>query len=119
MAWCSFDRFERLLANIDDAKNDIAELIPSAAQKNVIRRRKVALADFKSVTLALQAPNTRISESHALFQSLVASFPDFDFRHYLRTRVAIIHSKSFETSIIKVQNGKESELDEVEKDTVR
>ena len=30
------DRFERLLVNIDNANNEIAELIPSAAQKNIM-----------------------------------------------------------------------------------
>jgi hypothetical protein len=49
-----FQRFERLLPNLNSAnKDEIMDLIPNAEQKKKIRERQQALADFKSVTLAL------------------------------------------------------------------
>jgi hypothetical protein len=53
-----FQRFERLLPNLNSANEDkIMDLIPNAEQKKNIRERKQALADFKSVTIVLQALN--------------------------------------------------------------
>ena len=50
-----FPRFKRLLPDLNlDSDDELMDLVPSAAQNKNIRERKQALADFKSVTIALQ-----------------------------------------------------------------
>jgi hypothetical protein len=64
-----FQRFERLLPNLKSANQDdeVLDLIPNADQKQNIRERKQALADFKSVTIALQQMEMSMKESYVLF----------------------------------------------------
>jgi hypothetical protein len=64
-----FQRFERLLPNLNSANQDdeVLDLIPNADQKQNIRERKQALADFKSVTIALQQMEMSMKESYVLF----------------------------------------------------
>lgn len=114
-----FERFERLLPNIDETNQELAEFIPTAAQRNNIRRHKRALCDFKSVTLAMQASNATIADSNALFGSLIEAFPEFNFEAYLGTDASIVHSKSFEKAIIKIQSGFEAQLDSDEKTSIQ
>ena len=49
-----FQHFERLLSNLDEADDEIMNLVPTAGQKRNNRDHKQALANFKSVTIALQ-----------------------------------------------------------------
>ena len=78
-----FQRFERLLPNLDEVDNEIMDLIPTAGQKRNIRDHKQTLADFKSVTIALQRHDMSMKESDVLFRSIVDSYPEFAFNHYL------------------------------------
>jgi hypothetical protein len=51
-----FDRLERLLLSLQNANEEVVHLLPTSAQVLLIRDHKQALADFKSVTLALPSP---------------------------------------------------------------
>lgn len=73
------DRYKRLRSHIDDTNPDVAELLPTTYQRNVIRHHIGALSDFKSVTKSLQRKNVTIWESQTLFQSLIHSFPNFQY----------------------------------------
>eukprot|EP00731_Ephydatia_muelleri_P007171 Em0003g1419a len=113
-----FQRFEGLLPNIDEADSEIMDLVPTPAQKRNIRARKQTLEDFKSVTTALQHHDMTMKESDVLFRSIIDSYPEFAFNHYLGHDADIIHSKDLETAVIKIQANKESTLSIHEKRAV-
>ena len=113
-----FQRIERLLPNIDEADSEIMDLVPTPAQKRNIRARKQTLEDFKSVTTALQHHDMTMKESDVLFRSIIDSYPEFAFNHYLGHDADIIHSKDLETAVIKIQANKESTLSIHEKRAV-
>lgn len=110
------DRYERLRPHIDDINPDVAELLPTAGQRNFICHHSGALSDFKSVTESLQRENVTIWESQTLFQSLIHSFPNFHFDSYLTTDAPIVHNTTFEDVIIKIQSGREYEMLDNEKE---
>lgn len=95
-----FHRFERLLPKLNSANQDdeVLDLIPNADQKRNIREQKQALADFKSVTIALQRMDimSTMKESDVLFRSIIDAYPEFDFDAYLGSDADIIHNKALE-----------------------
>ena len=66
-----FELYERLRQFIDDSNPDVAVLLPTAAQRIVIRHHAGALNDFLSVTMSLQTEDVTIKESELLFRSLI------------------------------------------------
>jgi hypothetical protein len=116
-----FQQFERLLPNLnlEDGNDELMDFVPSAAQKKNIRERKQALADFKSVTIALQRHNMTIKESNVLFQSIINAYKDFNFETYLGADCDIIHDKPLESAILKIQSKKENTLTDLEKGAVK
>jgi hypothetical protein len=94
------------------------DLVPSASQKKNIRKRKQALADFKSVTIALQRHDMSIKESDVLFRSIIDAYKDFNFEGYLGTDSDIIHDKQLEMAVLKIQSNKENTLTDLEKGAV-
>ena len=115
-----FQRFERLLPNLnlEDGNDELIEFVPSAAQNKNIRERKQALADFKSVTIALQRHDMTIKESNVLFQSIINAYKDFNFEGHLGADCGIIHDKPLESAILKIQSKKENTLTDLEKGAV-
>ena len=115
-----FQRFERLLPNLNlDSNDELMDLVPSAAQNKNIRERKQALADFKSVTIALQRHDMSIKESDVLFWSIINAYTDFNFETYLLgTDSNIIHDKQLEMAVLKIQSNKENTLTNLEKGAV-
>ncbi|KAL5510407.1 hypothetical protein EMCRGX_G005945 [Ephydatia muelleri] len=59
-----------------------------------------------------------MKESNVLFRSIIDSYPEFAFNHYLGHDADIIHSKDLETAVIKIQANKESTLSIQEKRAV-
>ena len=118
-----FQRFERLLPNLnleDGGRNDeLMDFVPSAAQNKNIRDHKQALADFKSVTIALRRHDMTIKESNVLFRSIIDAYKEFNFEGYLGAESDIIHSKPLESAILKIQSNKEDILTDVEKELWR
>jgi len=45
-----------------------------------------------------------------MFGALIVTFPDFPFNEYLSTDAKIVHCKTLEDAIIKIQSGKEHEM---------
>ena len=117
-----FQQFERLLPilNLEDGgRNDeLMDFVPSAAQNKNIRDHKQALADFKSVTIALQRHDMTIKESNVLFRSIIDAYKEFNFEGYLGAESDIIHSKPLESAILKIQSNKEDILTDLEKGAV-
>jgi hypothetical protein len=50
-----------------------------------------------------------------IFKSVVQDFPEFDFIRYLSSSSNIVHSKSFESGVIKIQESREQSLTTPEK----
>jgi hypothetical protein len=100
-----FQRLERLLPNLnlEDGNDELMDFVPSAAQKKNIRERKKALADFKSVTIALQRHDMTIKESNVMFQSIINAYKDVNFDAYLGAGCDIIHDKPLESAILKIE----------------
>ena len=51
-----------------------------------------------------------LEESDVLFRSIIDSYPEFAFDHYLGNKINIIHSKDLETAIVKIHANKENTL---------
>jgi hypothetical protein len=116
-----FQQFEEecLLPDLNcDSNDEIMDLVPSAAQNKNIRKRQQALADFTSVTIALQQHDMSIKESDVLFQSIINANKDFKFEAYLGTDSNIVHYKQLERAILKIQSNKEDTLTDLEKGAV-
>ncbi|KAI2505641.1 hypothetical protein MHU86_8789 [Fragilaria crotonensis] len=99
-----FQRFERLLPKLNSANQDdeVLDLIPNADQKRNIREQKQALADIKSVTIALQRMDIMsMKESDVLFRSIIDAYPDA----YLGSDADIIHNKALERCLDDRYNG--------------
>lgn len=94
------------------------DLIPNAELKKNIWEHKQALADLKSVTMALWQgllDMLSMKESDMLCRSIIDVHTEFDFEAYLGTVANIIHHKALETAIVKIQSNKEATLAKVEK----
>jgi hypothetical protein len=50
---------------------------------------------------------------------ITKAFPHFAFNNYLSLDAQIVHSKEFESAIIKIQTGKEDELTHTERMTIK
>jgi hypothetical protein len=105
-----YDRLERLLPSLHNATDDILQLLPSPTKVMKIRDQKQALADFKSVTLALQSNTMSLKDSEALFVSITRSYPMFDFGSYIGLGANIVHAKDLESALIKIQVKTEDSL---------
>ena len=87
------------------------------------------MAVLRVVTKQLQDPKTTMLDARLLFDQTIAFFSEagdstikFDFTPYLGVNAAIIDadiSKSFENAIVKLQSGKESTLNVLEKEAVK
>ena len=68
----------------------------------------VKLSEFESVTKALQEDTLSVSDTRALFDGVIDSFPETKDR--LSKSANIVHDKVFEDAVTKIQDGKLSEL---------
>jgi hypothetical protein len=102
-----FDRLERLLPSLQNANEEVVHLLPISAQ---VLDHKQVLADFKSVTLALQSPNMSLKDSNALFDLITKSYTVFNFHSYLGLGALIVHTKDLEAALIKIQSKEKDTL---------
>ena len=63
---------------------------------------------FESITKALQSASITLAEVRILFDSISSNFPSVERR--LAMNGSLVFNEPFETGIVKVINGKESEL---------
>jgi len=71
------------------------------------------LKDIDSVTKILQARCTTLSDVRALFDALIDQYPNM--KPFLKADANIVHSKQFESGIVKIQIGKGEFLSSTEK----
>ena len=102
-----FKRYSELREYL--SKSDFAEdpllvdTIPSPRENADIVTLSHNLAKFNSIQLALQKEKTR-AETRALFASLINEYPVM--AKYISQNSAIVHSKDFESAIVKIQDEK-------------
>jgi hypothetical protein len=113
-----FNRYQRLKTHIDQTDTELAELTPNASSEIKIKSHLKNLEAFKSVTLSLQKEEVTLLQSHFLFQSVIAEFTNFTFEDYIGENAAIVHAPIFEDALIKIQDGRESDLTAAEVESV-
>ena len=103
-----FKRYSELREYL--SKSDFAEdpllvdTIPSPRENADIVTLSHNLAKFNSIQLALQKEETTLAETRALFDSLINEYPVM--AKYISQNSAIVHSKDFESAIVKIQDEK-------------
>ena len=105
-------RYLRLKIHIDADDAAIAVLLPTAAENNQLN----ALMNHLSCTLKLQEENITLKTSRDLFDRLITDYPAMS--HHLAVDANIVHTKEFDSAVLKVLNNKESELSELEKTVI-
>ncbi|KAH9174026.1 hypothetical protein AeNC1_017697, partial [Aphanomyces euteiches] len=113
-----FQRFEKLYPSIDESNPQIVDFIPTATFRNNIRRQIPVLQDLKSVTIAHESENLTLVESELLLKSIMDDFAHFDVGSFLSNEARIVYNPVFERVILKIQNGREKELDNDERISV-
>lgn len=94
----------------------IVDLIPTARENTVIITLSKTLEELNSVTIMLQKEDIDMSDVRYLFDNIIESYPELN--SHCGKNASIIHSVDFENTIVKILDGKESDLCEKEKDSV-
>lgn len=112
------------ILQVESFPESVLDKIPTAAEQPQIAQLIASLADFESVAKSFQfsgdkQPNQE--DARVLFDSLLAAYPAKAdaLRPYLAADAPIVNNPDFENALVKIQGGKESELTENEKYSVR
>ena len=97
--------------------------IPTAEEKVLLEQITIKLADFESVSKALQGggdKRTSRAQARKLFDDLIDahSTDDRELIH-LSEDAAIVNNRHFENGVVKLQSGKESSLTYTEKAAIK
>ena len=88
----------------------------SAREENDLQLLNETMQKFNSVTIALQRESIDISEVRVLFNEIIRH--DVNMGTYLSSNAGIIHSKTFESALVKILDNREHELFLNEKESV-
>ena len=94
-----------------DKMSELIDYMLSAKEENDLQLQK-----FNSVTIALQRESIDISEVRVLFNEIIRH--DVNMATYLSSNADIIHSKTFESALVKILDNREHELFLNEKESV-
>ena len=92
-------------------------MIPTPREQRSIDTLTVQFRDFDSVTKALQRSNVSCSDVRALFDGVISEYLCTEAR--LSQTGNIVHSSYFESGVVKIQEGRVSELTTKENQAVR
>lgn len=98
----------------------VLQMIPAPHEIEDLKKLCAILTDCKDVSIFLQHKDPlkcSLSAATSLLHALAAQYPLF--AHYLGPNAPIIHSPAFESGVIKLQQGKESNLLRAEKEALR
>jgi hypothetical protein len=101
-------RFFQIKEFVDDVDPDLACNLPSGKQTLVLKKILEALGIFDNVTKQLQDPKCTLSEVRILFDAIIDAYPGMAY--YLTPSSHIIHSKHFESGIVKIIDEQFDEL---------
>lgn len=102
--------YDLIADSIDQTEREIAALLPTVQERIRIRDHLEPLIQLKSVTESLQKTNLTLAESEMLLETVIDEFPEFPFEDFISNVAQIVAHPFFESAIVKIQNGKESEL---------
>jgi hypothetical protein len=102
-------RFLKLKDIVSSLNNmEINVFIPDGRKLNELEQLEKDSKKFESITKALQSASINLAEVPILFDSISSNFPSVQGR--LAVNGSLVFNEPFETGIVKVINGKESEL---------
>lgn len=104
------ERYDRLKTHIDTKDRELAPFVPSPIREIAMDDCKKDLVDLRSVTTELQSQTRTLRDTHNMFQSLITSYPDFNFDQYIGENANIVNAPDFEKGVIKIQAKVESQL---------
>ena len=112
------ERYQRLREFLPNLRShEIDMLLLSLVEDREVDSLSLRLKDLDSVTRALQKEGFTLSELRALFDVVLDKYPETKAR--LGASAAIVESKSFESGIVKAQNGSQNELSQEEELALR
>ena len=88
--------------------DDVDDLLPTAREDREIEALLERLADLDSVTKALQQENLTMWDVRQLFDTVIVEYPESATR--ISADSDIVHNKTFERAIVKIQKGSVGEL---------
>ena len=101
-------RFFQIQENVDIADPELAILMPSHAQLNKLKEIMTELSHLNQLTIYLQSSSLTLLDVRVSFDRVVAIHPEMG--KYLSPTATIVHCPLFDSGIIKILNGRESEL---------
>ena len=99
-----------------DKMPELIDYMLSAREENDLQLLNETLQKFNSLTIALQRESIDISEVRVLFNEIIRH--DVNIGTYLSSNADIIHSKTFESALVKIIDNREHELFLKEKESV-
>jgi hypothetical protein len=119
-----WEKMRAPMARIDPSRwpESVTEKIPTAEERVTLETLTRELADFQSVSKALQgAAGKKVNryESRNMFDRLLAKYGDGRNLKSLKKNASIVNDPNFENAIVKIQGGQESTLNPSEKAAVR
>lgn len=107
-------RFFQIKDFVDDLDPDLACHLPSGYQTLLLKKILQDLSIFDNVSKQLQDQNCTLSEVRILFDAIINAYPGME--HYLAPNSHIVHSKNFESGIVKVIDEQYDQLSPNEKE---
>ncbi|KAJ0395211.1 hypothetical protein P43SY_004069 [Pythium insidiosum] len=100
----------------DDESGQLTALIPTATEHGKLMSMLTDMEQMHVVTKALQSDSKNVADVRYLFDELVSSFPVMAAR--LAPNADIVESVSFESALVKIQEGREDRLTRSERAAV-
>ena len=72
-------------------------------EKAELKEVHKVMADFHSVMLALQRSDLTMGQVCTLFDGIIEKYPTMT--HYIASNAKIVHSASFESALVKLEEG--------------
>jgi hypothetical protein len=89
---------------------DVEDLLPTRKEHRIIEKLIVSLEDFESVTKKLEETDINMKQVRKLFDFLIKKYPSI--RSKLSQNADIVHSKAFESGIVKILRGEQLNYEE-------
>ncbi|ETP12765.1 hypothetical protein F441_11904, partial [Phytophthora nicotianae CJ01A1] len=105
----------REFINVND--EELVELMPSPAANRRLKALLNEMSDVESISKKLQSEGLNLLDARDLLDGLLEIKPSFT--NYIAPTADIVHSPDFESGVVKVLGGHESDLSRAEKEALR
>ena len=96
-----FVKIREYLGSLDS--DDVDRICLTPTENRQVDTLPTKLRPLESITKHLQNESTTLSETRALFDAMIESYPDT--AHRLSSNADIVHCTEFEAAIVKIQRG--------------